>query len=236
MAPAKDEHTSPRKSSNPSNKRVLPWLENTNAGVKKGRPKTGRPRLNIGLQYKAKAIAKKRSTAAASADTKGPKDSAMSLADDAAATATLGLVNGIYDVTYASAEQESATQGTNLHLALDSPAAWGSFMFNSTIGILYLPRRPSKASEEALGFVWRGNEINGATRDRQSGDGWIQFLGDGVIKGTFNLGGYVKFEGLRREESSAPSRNGRSMRAEWNTYAHEPTTAEVSTNIIDLDH
>ena len=87
-------------------------------------------------------------------------------------------------------------------------------------GIICLPLRPQRASSSEVPFFWRGRENSeGQMSFGPSNDGWIRFLGNGVIEGMISCYGEARFTGERisGNETRAP-RDAWSMRNEWSSY------------------
>ncbi|KAI4113871.1 MAG: hypothetical protein LQ345_005241 [Seirophora villosa] len=135
------------------------------------------------------------------------------------AVPSLGLINGIYDITCPAMEREWDYEGFNLILTLESPSVWGQYDLGMFSGLLLIPERPYSASNQELPFSWRGRE-NGEGEMNFGDDcrGGITFLGDGRIEGWINVYGDCPFEGQRRLGPGAPVRSARSMYDEWDMY------------------
>ena len=135
---------------------------------------------------------------------------------------SLGLINGIYDLSCQTVEDNWGSEDLTLTLTLDGTTVWGAYDLGMFSGILFLPNRPWQASNSSLPFTWRGRE-NGEG-EMEFGDdceGEISFLGNGVIEGWISVYGRCCFEGRRREEAGTAVRTARSMREEWEGYNEE---------------
>ena len=148
------------------------------------------------------------------------KQELFSNSSPALSTSTsLGLVNGIYDISCPEISSEFGSRALTLTLTLDSPAVWGAYDFDMFSGVLLLPHRPTSASERELPLKWRGRE-NGEGQ-MSFGDhcrGEMRFLGGGRIQGWMSLYGDVEFTGTRRAGPGTPVRTAGSMRMEWDGY------------------
>ncbi|KAL8991568.1 MAG: hypothetical protein Q9169_007834 [Polycauliona sp. 2 TL-2023] len=136
-----------------------------------------------------------------------------------AGNASLGLINGIYEISCPSIENEWDYDGFSLTLTLDSPSLWAEYDFGMFTGILFIPQRPYSASPDTLPFQWRGREDS--EHQMSFGDncvGGISFLGNGYIEGWINLYGKARFEGMRMDGPGTAIRTASSMRDEWNGY------------------
>ena len=138
------------------------------------------------------------------------------------APCSLGLINGIYDITCEDISGEWSTGPLTLTLTLDSPGVWGAYDFGMFEGILRLAERPWAVSD-TCSLMWRGRE-NGEGEmnfDDGSNQGYIDFLGNGEIEGALNLYGNCDFTGRRRNGPGTPVRTAASMRQEWDGYNQE---------------
>ncbi|KAL8897281.1 MAG: hypothetical protein Q9207_007292 [Kuettlingeria erythrocarpa] len=135
------------------------------------------------------------------------------------AAPSLGLINGIYDISCPSIENEWDYDGFTLVLTLDSPAIWGEYDFGMFSGILYIPQRPFTASSDEFAFEWRGRENGeGEMRFGSGCNGGIVFHGNGYVEGWINVYGEGRFEGTRREGPGTAVRTAMSMQDEWDSY------------------
>lgn len=135
---------------------------------------------------------------------------------------SLGLINGIYDLSCQTVEDNWGSEDLTLTLTLDGTTVWGAYDLGMFSGILFLPNRPWQASNSPLPFTWRGRE-NGEG-EMEFGDdceGGISFLGNGAIEGWISVYGRCCFQGRRREEAGTAVRTTRSMREEWEGYNEE---------------
>ncbi|KAL9023237.1 MAG: hypothetical protein Q9196_007322 [Gyalolechia fulgens] len=136
---------------------------------------------------------------------------------------SLGLINGIYDISCPTIEQEwpSFSSDLTLILTLDSPAVWGAFDFGMFSGIMHLPHRPYSTLDE-LELRWRGRDNGeGEMSFGENCTGVLCFRGNGRVEGWMNLYGECSFEGIRREEGGTLVRTARSMREEWEGYCED---------------
>ena len=148
------------------------------------------------------------------------KRNATTLSTIPSAPPPLGLINGVYDISCPTIEQEWPYENPTLILTLDTPQIWGSYDFGMFSGILHIPSRPySASSSQFLELRWRGRE-NGEGEMSFGEDccGGLSFLGDGLIEGWMNLYGKCWFHGVRRDGPGTPVRTARSMREEWEEY------------------
>ena len=132
---------------------------------------------------------------------------------------SLGLINGIYDITCPYITEEWDSENLQLILAVDGNSAWGAYDFGMFEGIIHFPLRPFSASEEPLICHWRGRD-NGEG-EMSFGDnnvGSVQFLGGGKIHGTLNLMGDCEFWGSRRPGPAYTPRSVASYVQEWDSY------------------
>lgn len=132
---------------------------------------------------------------------------------------SLGLINGIYDLSCPTIEDNWPCRDPTLTLSLDGTTVWGAYDLDMFSGIVYLPSRPWQSSNEPLSFSWRGRE-NGEGQ-MEFGDhcqGEISFLGSGKIEGWISVYGRCEFTGFRRHEAGTAVRTARSMREEWEEY------------------
>ena len=135
----------------------------------------------------------------------------------------LGLVNGEYEISSSDLNDWSdfPEEDFNLILGLAGNSMWGAYDFGMFHGIMQLQERPWSSSYKKIPFNWRGrNRSEGEMSFGPSCTGWIQFLGDGEIKGQLQgCYGEGRFQGQRISgEETQPPRDVRSMREEWNGY------------------
>ncbi|KAL8941124.1 MAG: hypothetical protein Q9216_002423 [Gyalolechia sp. 2 TL-2023] len=148
-----------------------------------------------------------------------PPPSSVSVAP----TQPLGLINGIYDISCPTIEEEwpSYASDLTLILTLDTPSVWGAYDFGMFSGILHLSQRPYSAPDE-LELRWRGRENGeGEMSFGENCGGVLCFRGDGVVEGWMNFYGECWFEGVRRAEAGTLVRTARSMREEWEGYCED---------------
>ena len=135
---------------------------------------------------------------------------------------SLGLINGIYDLSCPTVEDNWDSTDLTMTLALDGTTVWGAYDLGMFSGILSLPDRPWQASSEPLPFIWRGREDGEGEMSFGDGcEGEISFLGNGVVEGWISVYGRCCFRGRRRHEAGTSVRPARSMRAEWDDYNEE---------------
>ncbi|KAL8856736.1 MAG: hypothetical protein Q9178_006693 [Gyalolechia marmorata] len=157
---------------------------------------------------------------------KEPKVKAKSISDaktivgsSRSAPASLGLINGIYEISCPDIEQEWDYDGFTIVLTLDSPSIWGEYDFGMFSGILRIPQRPFVASGDMLPFEWRGRE--NSEGEMSFGDncvGGISFLGNGYIEGWINLYGDCRFEGTRMDGPGTAMSSAADLRDQWDSY------------------
>jgi len=141
--------------------------------------------------------------------------------------APLGLINGLYDLSCPTAEDEFNCTDLTLTLSLDGTTVWGAYDLGMFSGIIYLPSRPWQASNQPLPLTWRGRENGeGEMSFGYNCDGEISFLGNGDIEGWISVYGRCNFQGSRRPEAGTAVGTARSMRAEWEDYNDETYEAE----------
>ncbi|KAL9038571.1 MAG: hypothetical protein Q9180_003055 [Flavoplaca navasiana] len=135
------------------------------------------------------------------------------------APASLGLINGIYEVSCPEIEREWDDDGFTIVLTLDSPSVWGEYDFGMFSGILRIPQRPFVASGGMLPFEWRGRE-NSEGEMSFGGNcvGGISFLGNGYIEGWINLYGECRFEGTRMDGPGTAMSSAADLRDQWDSY------------------
>lgn len=140
-------------------------------------------------------------------------------------SASLGLINGYYDISCPLLESEFGDDDRSLILCLDSPRIWGAYDFGQFTGIFLLPTRPYQPSPIPLRCNWRGVETGeGEMSFGNNCVGEIAFHGDGQISGMLNLYGQCEFNGTRRPgPMTAPRPAG--MKMEWDGYNEEEYAA-----------
>ena len=139
-------------------------------------------------------------------------------------TPSLGLINGIYDLSCPTVETEWNCTSSALTLALDGTTVWGAYDLGMFSGILCLPHRPWSASTDALPFTWRGRENGEGEMSFGEGcEGEISFLGNGRIEGWIGVYGRCGFEGVKRGGLGGVGAGGlvRGMKGEWEGYCEE---------------
>ncbi|KAM0457189.1 hypothetical protein ACHAPV_006828 [Trichoderma viride] len=141
-----------------------------------------------------------------------------------ASLATLGLLNGRYDISSRSVDEEwpQYASGLTLVLTLAGSSLWGRFDLGIIEGVLYFEERPRKSSMDAVQFSWRGREAEGPiSYDDRRNKGWIKFLGGGRIEGWIDHLD-IYFEGDRMPGQGTRSEvEARSMQNEWNGYTED---------------
>lgn len=132
---------------------------------------------------------------------------------------TLGLINGIYDISCPTVESEWSCNDLTVTLSLEGTTVWGAYDLGMFSGILFLPDRPWQTSNEPLPFTWRGRENGeGEMSFGNNCKGEMYFSGNGNISGWINVYGQCCFTGTRRPEAGTAVRPARIMRAEWEGY------------------
>lgn len=135
----------------------------------------------------------------------------------------LGLLNGEYDIVFDEPTGNFFnTNGPGVHpkicLTLNWDEMFGSLKLGILDGILWMPERPQRASEEKMPFQWYG-KVSGQLFVGYENSGWIQFLGDGQIEGEISCFRRYKFQGRRISgENTRPARNVHDLRREWQGY------------------
>jgi hypothetical protein len=95
---------------------------------------------------------------------------------------------------------------------------FGTLKLGILDGILWMPERPQRASEEKVPFQWYG-KVSGQLFVGYENSGWIQFLGDGQIEGEISCFRRYKFQGRRISgDNTRPARNVRDLRRELQGY------------------
>lgn len=108
----------------------------------------------------------------------------------------------------------------SLILGLSGKSVWGEYDFCMFHGILYMPERPYRVSNDEIPFTWRDQERGeGEMSFDPDKKGFIRFLGDGCIEGQINVYGDAKFIGWRVSgDETPPPRRAASMKEEWEGY------------------
>lgn len=141
-----------------------------------------------------------------------------------ASLAPLGLLNGRYDISSHSVDEQwpQYASGLNLVLTLAGSSLWGGFDLGLVEGVMHFEERPRTSSLDAVPFSWRGREVNGPiSYDDRYNEGWIKFLGDGRIEGYINHLD-IYFEGHRIPGQGTRSEvDARTLKNEWNEYTED---------------
>ncbi|KAL7894224.1 hypothetical protein HDV63DRAFT_272176 [Trichoderma sp. SZMC 28014] len=144
--------------------------------------------------------------------------------DQTASLTPLGLLNGRYDISSHSVEEEwpQYASGLSLVLTLAGSSLWGRFDLGVIEGVLHFEERPRKSSLDEVQFSWRGREVEGPiSYDDRRNKGWIKFLGGGRIEGWIDYSG-IYFEAHRMPGQGTRSEvEARSMQNEWNGYTED---------------
>ena len=153
---------------------------------------------------------------------KAKKEMKVKKESPSANSSSLGLINGIYDLSCPTVEGEWSCQDPTLTLALSGTTIWGAYDLGMFSGVLFLPSRPWHPSPEPLPFKWRGRENGEGEMSFGEGcNGEISFLGDGVVEGWISVYGHCKFRGVRRAEAGTNVVSVGSLREEWDGYNEE---------------
>ncbi|KAJ5773355.1 hypothetical protein N7457_008251 [Penicillium paradoxum] len=133
---------------------------------------------------------------------------------------TLGLLNGTYKLRSPDIEYQWPHQlpqeGMTLSLRLNGKEIWGTYSLGMFEGVFWMPERPMKPSFEAIPFYWRGRDTGeGEMSFDSENEGWIEFSGEGDIKGMINCCGNLTFRGKRINGSV---RTATDIREEWDGY------------------
>lgn len=132
---------------------------------------------------------------------------------------SVGLINGLYDLSCDTVEDEWSCTDLTLTLTLEGTTVWGAYDLGMFSGIVFLPQRPYQASNEPLSYTWRGRENSEGQMSFGHGcDGEITFLGNGDIEGWISVYGRCSFSGVRRPGAGTGVRTARSMRTEWEEF------------------
>lgn len=229
----------PKQTAKPSAKLREAWLKDPSIGpgpvnpagsvkkqsrVKQESKVEGKPQVKkevgVGKEPKIKkeAKVKKEPSARSSSQIKHEPDADWSR-NPSSPPRALGLINGTYDLSCPTTEDEWSCTDLTLILTLEGTTVWGAYDLGMFSGIIFLPNRPLQASNEPLSFTWRGRE-NGEGEMRFGRDckGEISFLGNGNIEGWISVYGRCAFKGVRRPEAGTMVRASRSMREEWEEY------------------
>ncbi|KAK7408031.1 hypothetical protein QQX98_009804 [Neonectria punicea] len=137
--------------------------------------------------------------------------------------APLGLLNGSYDITCPDVASEWSHYGSDfdLSLTLAGTSVWGKFELGVIQGIMYFRKRPWRSSHEPIPFKWRGTEDQGPVMYGDRNDGWVRFLGDGRIEGSFDYQS-ITFRGRHCPgQGSGSGANVRDLQDEWGGYSEE---------------
>ena len=118
---------------------------------------------------------------------------------------SLGLLNGTYDL-----QSSNLPSGASMTLAVDGNQLWGAFDFGQSLGVIFFPYRPYRASGDPLACQLRSYPHDGT----MIGSGRVAFTGDGSIHGSLH-GGFVEFEGCRRQGPAYTPRPPASYQEEW---------------------
>ncbi|KAJ6049755.1 DNA-repair protein UmuC-like N-terminal [Penicillium canescens] len=142
----------------------------------------------------------------------------------------LGLLNGEYDIAFDEPTGNLFNaNGPRVHpkicLTLNWDEIFGSLKLGILDGILWMPERPKRASEEKVPFQWHG-KVSGQLFVGYENSGWIQFLGDGQIEGEISCFLRYKFQGQRTSgENASPARSAHDLRREWQGYIDQVNEA-----------
>ena len=142
---------------------------------------------------------------------------------------SLGLINGIYDLSCSTVQAQWSHTNPTLTLSLDGTTLWGAYDLGIFSGILFLPHRPWQASLDPLRFTSRGRAIEeeGIMSATHGCEGEISFLGEGVVEGWIGVFGCCAFRGVRRPEAGTAVRAAWCMREEWEGYDEEERGVEL---------
>jgi hypothetical protein len=130
----------------------------------------------------------------------------------------LGLINGTYRIKAPDLDQWSMYSGDEftMELRLNSSFVWGYYDFGMYEGVICIPRRPFRASDEQFEFTWRGHDNGeGEMSFGSENRGWIRFLGNGNIEGQINCYGTAQFRGWKESDHV---RGYDSMKSEWDRH------------------
>lgn len=182
----------------------------------------GKPQIKKGVdikketKIKKEAKVKKEPSARPSSQVKQEPDADCSRKPN---PRPLGLINGIYDLSCPTVEDEWSCTDLTIILTLEGTTVWGAYDLGMFSGIFFLPNRPLQASNEPLPFTWRGRENReGEMTFGQGCKGEISFLGNGNIEGWISVYGRCSFSGVRTPEAGTMVRSSRSMKEEWEEY------------------
>ena len=115
---------------------------------------------------------------------------------------SLGLINGIYDLSCPEVSRNWPCENLTLNLTLDGTAVWGAYDLEAFSGTLFLLSRRWQASNNPLPFTWRGRKSGEGQMSFGYGcDGELSFLGNGEIEGWISVYGRCEFRGVRRTEA-----------------------------------
>ncbi|KAJ5776224.1 DNA-repair protein UmuC-like N-terminal [Penicillium nucicola] len=167
-----------------------------------------------------------RSSSVSYADLHGPPPTYDQLFGSQPPQRCLGLLNGEYEIS------SNEPAGNLIHrngvrvqpkicLTLNWDEMWGSIELGILEGIIWIAKRPKKASEEKIAFEWYGRASEQLFVGREN-SGWIRFLGDGQIEGEISCFRRYTFVGQRISgEDASPPRKARDLRAEWEWFRNE---------------
>ena len=145
--------------------------------------------------------------------------------------ATLGLLNGRYDISSEEVTGQWPFLGSEFELVLTlaGSSLWGSFDLGVITGVLYFEERPRSSSHDRVWFKWRGREHEGPIIYGNDNEGWMRFLGDGRVEGWFE---YLRidFRGQRLPGQGTRSEiDARQMQDEWDEYSEDEYERERIT-------
>ncbi|KAK8039244.1 hypothetical protein PG993_007655 [Apiospora rasikravindrae] len=148
-------------------------------------------------------------------------ESANSNSSSPVRLASLGLLNGRYDISSSevSGQWPFYGEGFELVLTLAGSNLWGQFDLGVVKGVFFLDQRPWQSSHNELSFIWRGREHEGPIIYGNSSRGWIKFLGGGRVEGYLDWQG-IDFYGDRLPGQSTTSEiSPREMEREFEGYS-----------------
>ncbi|KAJ3563264.1 hypothetical protein NPX13_g8260 [Xylaria arbuscula] len=148
-------------------------------------------------------------------------DDDVSLSPPPPSLGPLGLLNGRYDIFSREVNSQWGHRDFDLVLTISGNKLWGKFDLGIVTGIMYFEERPWDSSMSDVSFIWRGEESDGPVWYGNDNGGYIQFLGNGRIRGQLDYMG-LDFEGTRVSGQSTRSPiDAQSMQYEWNGYTEE---------------
>ncbi|KAG5757278.1 hypothetical protein H9Q70_000129 [Fusarium xylarioides] len=141
---------------------------------------------------------------------------------DEVSLAPLGLLNGDYEVESrdVSKQWDFDRDEFQLTLTIAGNRLWGRFNLGVYEGVLLIEERPMRSSHDRVWFKWRGREDQGPVIYGDRNEGWMEFLGDGLIEGWLDHQS-LSFQARRLPgQGTRSSIDARTLQDEWNGYSY----------------